>query len=193
MALPDNQLAPTPITGDFIGAAAQPITRSVDYEDGPIAIQDPTEGAQYQVWRARIVNNEILLSAPNIAEYVLHSGLGITDVSIAFDQNARLYYVYNQQANTFFSWFDTLTGQTELWDFGELLITPKVTLDDKRATQSGTSDVILTYVKSDGAMYYRQQRDRFQVERQLDAGPVTGIEKVGKNDQYALQWLISRG
>ena len=191
MALPENRLSTTPVPGSFIGAAAQPITRAVDYEDGPIAIQDPVAGLRYQQWRARIVGNDILLSAPNTPEYVLYSGPGITDISIAFDQNANLYYVYNQQGNTYFNWYDTLIGTNVVRDFGGLLITPKVTLDDKRVTQNARSDVILTYVR-DGKLYYLQQRDRFYVERLLDEGPIVGIEKFGKNDGFRLQWLLSR-
>jgi len=193
MALPQDELSTTTVIGTFTGAAAQPITRVIDYEDGPIALQDPTEGLKYQMWRARIVSNQVLISAPNTTEYALVSGLGLTDISIAFDQNANLHYVYNQLENTYFYWYDTLTGQIEEWDFGEKLITPKLTLDDKRPTQNARSDIIFTYVKSDGALYYRQQRDHFQTERQLDAGPIVGIEKVGMTDGHRLQWLISRG
>jgi hypothetical protein len=192
MALPDDTLSSTPVPGSFIGAAAQPITRAVDYEDGPSAIRDPVNGLNFQQWRARIFNNnQILVSAPNTPEYVFHSGPAITDVSIAFDQNANLYCVYVQQGTTYLYWFDTIANDNVTTNYGTTWVTPKITLDDKRATQNARSDVILTYVR-DGKLYYRQQRDRFQIERLLDDGPIVGIEKFGKNDGYRLQWLLSR-
>ena len=192
MALPDNTLSSTPVPGSFIGAAAQPITRAVDYEDGPIALSDPVAGLDYQRWRMRILNNsQLMLSAPNTPEYEWRSAPAITDVSIAFDQNANLYCVWVQQGVSYLYWFDTTANDFVVTNYGSTWVTPKITLDDKRATQNARSDVILTYVR-DGKLYYRQQRDRFQIERLLDNGPIVGIEKFGKNDGYRLQWLLSR-
>ena len=191
MALPDNTLSSEPIIGDFVGAAALEIQPTHDYEDGPVALRDPSLGLMYQVWEAVIVSkSSIMISAPSVPEFEFLSGTNISEVSIAFDQNANLYCCYILGGTTYLYWFDSTVQQNVTTNFGTT-VTPKITLDDKRRRQNIRSDVIFTYIR-DGILYYRQQRDRFQTERQLSEEGVTAIYKVGMTDKLRLQWLIER-
>lgn len=189
MALPENVLSDPAVPTGFVGAALNPITRTLDYEDGGIALNDPSMGQNYQVWQAVIRDEKIFISAPSVPEFEFYSGTAVTDVSIAFDQNMRLHVAYTDNEVTKFYWFNTLTGQSETLTLGEGYLTPKCSLDDKRSIQSGGSDIILAYVK-DGELCYRQQRDRFLIERVLAEGPFYGISKLGMNAGNRLQFLM---
>lgn len=191
MAMPENILSPSPMPAAFIGGAALSITRTNDYEMGAGALNDPTLGHNFQLWHARIVDETILIGAENLPEFVFYEGEAVTDVSIAFDQNMRLHVAYRDLGNTYFYWFNTQTGVAETWNMGASVITPKITLDDKRSTQSGASDVIIAYIRA-GKLYHRRQRDRFQEEYLLDDGPFLGLEKMGMNSIWRLQFLLSR-
>lgn len=190
MAMPENVLSTTPVAAAFIGAAMNPITRTLDFEDGGVAPNDPSMGQMYQVWQAVIRDEKIYISAPNTPEFEFYSGTAVTDVSIAFDQNMRLHVAWVDDETFYWRWFNTLTGQMETTNFGTGYLTPKCTLDDKRSTQSGGSDIILAYVKADGKLYHRRQRDRFGVEYLLADGPFYGISKLGMNAVYRLQFLM---
>lgn len=190
MALPNNTLSTTPAPSEFIGGAAMPVTRTIDYETGAGALNDPTLGHFYQMWQARIVDDKIYVSADNVPEFLFYTGTAVTDVSIAFDQNMNLHVAYRDLERTYLYWYNTLTGQQETRDFGTGYLTPKLTLDDKRETQSGGSDIIFAYVR-EGDLYHRIQRERFDVERLLATGPYLGINKMGMTRGLRLQFLMT--
>jgi len=186
--MPDNVLSTVPINAAFSGARALPVTRTVDYEDGGIAIQDPSKGSQYQRWRGRLLGDDIILDAPEVEAFAVFSGPDITEISFTFDQNMRPAIAYLQAGVSKLWWFDSVAGAQVITEYPGA-ITPRVVLDDKRFTQTSNSDVILGYVR-DGALYYRRQRDRFTIERLLDAGPHVGLIKIGFNVQLRLQYLM---
>ena len=186
--MPDNVLSTDPVNAAFSGARALPVTRTVDYEDGGLAIQDPSRGSQYQRWRGRLIGNDILLDAPEVEPFAVYSGAGITEISFTFDQNMRPAIAFVQAGVAKLWWFDSVAAAQVITEYPGA-ITPRVILDDKRFTQTSNSDVVLGYVR-DGALYYRQQRDRFTIERLLDAGPHVGLVKIGFNVQLRLQYLM---
>lgn len=186
--MPGNVLSTEPINAAFSGARALAVTGLIDYEDGGIAIQDPSEGSQYQRWRGRLLGSDIILDAPEVEPFSVYSGEGITEFSFTFDQNMRPAVAFVQDGVAKLWWFDSVPGQQVITEYPGA-VTPRVILDDKRFTQTSNSDVILGYVR-DGALYYRQQRDRFTIERLLDAGPHVGLVKIGFNVQLRLQYLM---
>ena len=63
-------------------------------------------------------------------------------------------------------------------------------LDDKRqsATAQGNNDIILAYVRA-GKLYYRQQRDRYEVEYLLaEEIPAKVLTRIGMSKNYRLQF-----
>lgn len=186
-----DRLSSVPVPGAWIGAGALPSTRLLCLEDGPRGIQDPDAGASFQVWRGEVVRNQCIISAPNHAAQVIYTGSDITDFSFTFDTNARLCHCVTDGGVTRFFFFNTLTGQPD-----ELTLpgvtTPKCTLDDRRVTQTTEADVMLAYLKPDGGLYYRQQRDRYTIERLLSAGPFTALEKMYKSSTLRLQFEVVR-
>jgi hypothetical protein len=186
--MPDDVLSTIPITAALTGARALPVTRTVDYEDGGIAIQDPSQGSNYQRWRGRLIGDDIILDAPEVEPFAVLSGPDITEISFTFDQNMRPAVAFVQAGMAKLRWFDTVAGAQVITEYPGA-ITPRVVLDDKRFTQTSSSDIIFGYVR-DGALYYRQQRDRYTIERLLDAGPHVGLIKIGFNVQLRLQFLM---
>ena len=171
------------------------LSRTFDFIDGPIAEQDPSKGHNYQQWRAYIKDYQVHIEADNIPPRVLLDSPDntITDISICFNQNADLHYAWVDAGVARFRWFDTITASFQTMVLPSGTRTPKCTLDDKRPTQSGRSDIILSYVKADNKLYFRMQRERFQTEHLLDDGPFVSIERLYMNNGYRLQWLVTRG
>lgn len=192
--MPDNKLASVANPSAFINAGALESSRVKDYEDGPVAIQDPSQGSMHQVWKAEIIGSTVYLSAPNQDTSELVTGIAVSDISIAFNQNAYFYYVWVDQGVTRLRWFDPTAGEYVITSFGTEMRTPKLTLDDKRSSQTGRSDVILAYIRtSDNKLCHRLQRDRFLIERVLADGPFVSIEKMYFNATNALQFLLTPG
>ncbi|WP_445360372.1 hypothetical protein ACJJIL_17655 [Microbulbifer sp. EKSA005] len=189
--LPENELSQQSVPAPFMGGAALPVRNVTDYESGGIALQDPSEGLNYQVWRARVLNNgcDIVLNAHEVAEFTLISGTDITEVSLSFDQNMRPVVAYVEGGTAKLYWYDSSQGAQVITEWPGV-ITPRVTLDDKRQLQSGVSDVIFAYLK-DGNLYCRQQRDRYQTEYLLHENVNSdGLIKIGMHKQYRLQFLL---
>ena len=196
MALPDNQLSTAAAPGPFAGAGALPITQWVDYEDGGIALQDASKGLLYQVWTARIERNkttgddEIWVGAESVDKFLVHTAANITEVSLAFDRNMNLAVAYVQGGTAYLYWYDTTVPGYVTTNLGTDVVTPRVTHDDKRDGRGGSSDIILAYIKN-GNLYYKQQRDRYETERLLQASVGSdGIIKVGMSRQNRLQFLL---
>jgi hypothetical protein len=189
LMLPDNVLSSRPVRGILTGARAMAVTKFIDYEDGGIALNDSSMGSQYQMWRARLIRNQVLLSAANTTEFVLYEASGITEISFTFDQNMRPVLAFVQAGLPKIRWYDPVSSGQVVTDLPAAAITPRVVLDDKRALQSSISDVILAYVRN-GGLYYRQQRDRYQVERLLASGITSGILRLGFSDQLRLQFMM---
>lgn len=192
----ENRLSTKPVPSPWIGAGGEALASRIwDAEDGPIAEQDPSRGHRYQQWRAYLKDYQIILEADNVPPRVLLASPDntITDISICFSQNADLHYAWVDAGVARFRWYDTLSAQFQTMTLPSGTRTPKCTLDDKRPTQSGRSDIILSYVGSDNKLYFRMQRERFQIEHLLDDGPFVSIERLYMNNGYRLQWLVTRG
>lgn len=187
--MPDNVLSTQTVRGNITGARALMVTPIVDYEDGGVAINDNSRGNSYQIWTALLIRNQVLVSAPNTPEFVMYEGEGLTEISLTFDQNMRPVLSMMQNGVARFLWYDPQVAVQVLTDLPSGSISPKVILDDKRATQAQNCDVILGYVRG-GGLYYRQQRDRFQIERLLTDGVTTKLLRIGFSDQLRLQFMM---
>jgi hypothetical protein len=187
--IPDGALSTTPIPGLFLGSRMLFVSPTRDYEDGGIALNDPSQGLQYQRWRCRIFGDYVVLDAESVLPQVIFVGAELTECSIAFDQNMRPALAVVEAGQAKFQWFDTSVGEQVITFLDPDVVTPRVTLDDKRMRQTAIADVILAYVRL-GGLYYRQQRDRFLIEYLLDAGPHTGINKIGMNKHFRLQFSM---
>ncbi len=191
MALPDGVLSSRPVSSPFLGGRTQLVRAIEDFETGGIALQDPSRGLQYQTWRARIVkhNTQIVLDAEQVPANVFITGNNLTEVSLTFDRNMRPAIAYVEDGMAKLYWYDAIQSAPVTTSYPGI-ITPRVSLDDKRPLQSAVSDVIFAYLKNNG-LYYRQQRDRYQQEYLLQANINSpGLIKIGMNRQLRLQFLL---
>lgn len=169
----------------------------LDKEQGPVGLNDPTEGNRYQPWTLRYfpATDEFTVEAPNTAPTVIHTAPDVTQLSLAFDQNGNPFIAYVEDTVAKFWWFDTAQNDTVVSLLPANSLTPHCCIDDKRRERSGTSDIILCYVNA-GALKMRWERDRYTVEYIIQSPflhPVFDLpavlKRVGMNKQNRLQWL----
>lgn len=192
MSLPGDTLAPTHRPAriespDDLGREA----RRIDYERGGAGIGDSSQGLRVATWRARLAGNDVLVSkAPYGTETLLFTETGITEISLAFDQNMQPMVAYVALGQAKLYWYDgTVPGYTTLF-LGAGARSPFLSMDDKRdiAQILGYSDVLLFYILSN-RLVHRRQRDRFDTEITLAwlEGSSASISKAGMNVGNRLQ------
>lgn len=186
--LPDNVLSTTSIPATFSGPRGLPVTKVVDYEYGGIALNDPSQGHLYQIWRTRLIGDEVLVDALEVPEFVLYTATGLSEINLTFDQNMRPILAFVKDGRAYLRWYDSDVGAQVITALATDVITPRVTLDDKRPLQSAVSDVILGYVRG-GFLRTRIQRDRFTIEYTHAAVPA-GLIKIGMSSQLRLQFMM---
>ena len=192
MAFPDNSLSSVPVPSEYIGSGGAPVLRSRDFVDGPYAEQDPSRGMDFQQWRAYNRDGYIWVEADNLPARVLLNNPtnSITDISIAFNQNADLHYTWVDAGVAYLRYYDTATSSMQTMTLPAGVRNPRITLDDKRPTQNARSDIVLAYLKADNGLYFRKQRDRFLTEYLLDPGPFLALDQMYMNRGYRLQWRV---
>lgn len=193
--MPLDRLSTTPVYAPYLFPdATDPPDRLTDYELGGVALSDASLGLQVQRWICRADNDTgvVYLGAETVPETVLFTAEGITELSLAFDQNMRPFVAFTQLGQAKYRWYDTVLGANRITELDPEDRTPKCCMDDKRAWQvsQGANDIILAYLRGD-SLYYRQQRERYEVERLL----ATGLEgkrllKVGMNEAMRLQFEL---
>lgn len=191
MALPQDVLSSEVIPSPFLGGRALPVSKTKDFETGGVALNDPSEGHQHQIWQAEIINREtIQVSAEEVEASTLYSGTDITEVSLSFDQNMRPVLAFVEGGVAKLRWFDSQASGQVVTSFGTSYLTPRVSLDDKRGTQMGNNDVIFAYLRG-GNLYHRLQRDRYGVEYLLQSNvQSSGIIKMGMSRANRFQFLM---
>lgn len=155
-------------------------TPLVDYELGGVALTDASQGLMVKPWKCWLDQFNVWLQAEDSdTPILLFQEVGLTEIALCFDQNMRWSVAYVQDGILKLRWWDSLVNSyvTTVFDVAR---TPKMALDDKRATQQANSDMILAYMRGN-ALYYRQQRDRFAIERLLrdNLYPNTKLKNIG--------------
>lgn len=170
----------------------------LDYENGGIALNDPSEGLNYQTWTLRYfpASGDMVVEAPTVPQTILFNRADITEISLAFDQNMNPFVAFVEADVASFWWFDTQANDQVFSILPVDSRSPRCCIDDKRPERHGTSDIILTYIRND-ILYERMERQRYTVERTLQnpiLHPVSllpvVIIRVGMNQSNRLQWLF---
>lgn len=187
--IPENRLSTSPVLADYLDPDDRFDDPLIDYEMGGIALNDASMGLNYQVWIA-IYDGAAIRVKPQGASglgTVVVTADGIEWIGFSFDRNMQPAVAYVIGTTTYFLWYDTVTHTYATTTYAGAR-TPRVTHDDKRDTSINTSDVLLFYLVG-GELRYRQQRDRYAVERVLTTGLSTGsaIARVGMTTANRLQ------
>jgi hypothetical protein len=187
--LPGNVLSTTLEYAAFLSPRDAPPQALVDYDNGPIALSDPSQGLFARKWRGRYEDGSVIYDAPGVPDQIISVIAGVTALSITFDQNGRPCYAYVDGTGSHMYWYNTVDAAFEIYDLPSGASTPKVSLDDKREFNIGGSDIILSYING-GNLYARQQRDRFGVEYLLKSDVGGYLRRVGMNLNFRYQWEI---
>lgn len=180
----DNSLSSVPAPSNFIGARREITQKKIDKSDGGISIRDPSRGLFYQIWTAQVESNldletdDIMVSAANYPAFSIYQGWGITEISLAFDLSCNPIVAFVEKGVSKVRWWDSSIRDYTTTEVGEHCLDPKVCLDEPRSENGINSDVILAYLK-DAALYFRMQRDLYQIEYLLDEGPFLELQKLG--------------
>ena len=192
--LPEGKLSSIPVPAAILGGRARNISPALDYEDGPIAISDTSEGLFYQTWTGWIGEGGVYLEAPSVEAFLAYSASGVHEMSFTFDQNGRYAIALMQNNQCRIYWWDPVEGGYYNTYIGPGIVSPKIILDDKRSNQHPVSDMVMGYIRQNN-LCYRLQRDRFTVEYVLAAelAPVNTpvrLNKIGKNRGLRLQFIV---
>ena len=169
---------------------------TVDYELGGVALQDSTQGMRYQAWNCFYdeLNSKVcvtpLTTDPN-ASIQLFEESEIVELSFAFDQNMRWMCVYILESGQCkFRWYDSVIGDYAIRDMGMDIVSPMLTMDDKREQLISSSDVILTYITKSKKLCARVQRERFNTEHVLKTDIKGRLYNFGMTNKLRLEWQI---
>lgn len=187
--IPEERLSSNPVYAQFLGARSGAISRTLDREDGPRYLQNTNWGLFYQIWEARLSAIGVLMHSVTYDEFTAYESTNLTEVSFSFDQNGRYAVVMMYRGRTILYWYDPLAEDYATLDLGLGLTSPKLSLDDKRETQTDTSDIILGYFR-DQNLCYRQQRDRFLIERILKTNVNGRLKKIGMTRNLRFQFMV---
>lgn len=188
--LPEGKLSSQSVPAlSILGGRSMTGTLKQDFEDGPIALNDPSAGLYYQIWQALAHDNGVrLYDAEEVSTEIL-TALNITEMSFTFDQNGRPSICFTQYGQTKIYWFDSSLGGVTTTTIGAGIGSPKVILDDKRQSQTNSSDIIMGYIKN-SQLCYRQQRDRFLIEYVLATNVAGRLQKIGMGNNLRLQFIV---
>ena len=202
MGISEDRLSTTTVSGTYLDPDGRVRSSlNTDWEAGPVAVIDTSEGLNYQAWQLTFAGGTFTITPettgspvvvlPNIQYPALQDS---TQCCLAFDSNARvnLAWIDSTGASWLF-YYDTVTAQFEIVTFGSVGGIA-LYLDDKRDMESGISDLLLWYTVYDTdhwVLYHRKQRDRFlQAYEMLDPA-LEFITRSGMHEQLRGQLTLS--
>lgn len=171
-----------------------------DFELGGTGLNNPDDGLLVQTWEAWYNTADSTVYVKDEAENVtpLFTMANIHTISLTFDQNMNPFVAYMKRIGetdeAWFWWFDTDLEDTVHTQLPAGSVYPVCSLDDKRSTQTMSSDIILAYVRAN-TLYIRVQRDRYLTEYTFHEGldDFTYCRKVGMNSKNRLQFEMFTG
>lgn len=191
--LPGNTASSLDVPGAYLPPDALASSTVIDFERGGVAIGDASLGLDYQDWRGEVIvaTGQVRIYPVGGVASVYFTESGISEFSFTFDQSMRPVLGYVADGVTRLRWFDSLAGAFVITNFPNTR-SPRLALDDKRPMEIANSDVIFGYIRDDGALCYRQQRDRYATEYVLRTGidPSQRLINIGMSSALRLQFEI---
>lgn len=194
-----NELSTTAVRSGFAYPVKTPLPadKLQDWELAGVALNDPSEGLLVKLWHCTLEIDRdtgigsVYVEAPGVVKTLLFSGVGITEVALAFDQNMNPFVAYMQGTDAKIYWYDPLTPGMIHTTLPAGCYDLRCCLDEKRPFNIGNSDVVLSYIRA-GNLYIRYQRDRYLVEYLLKAGagPEARLVSMAINLGFRMQWHL---
>jgi hypothetical protein len=195
MTVPDGRMSTTVVTGDWLSPDERDRALDEDYEAGPVALSDTSLGLFNQAWKLTYDSGPgDLIVTPEITggPTIILTGIAdVTQCTLAFDQNGRATLAYTANNAAFLYWFDTDVSMFVITPLDLGVTTPTLCLDDKRITQTNSSDILLWYTieatPDVWTLYHREQRDRFGDLFTHNVGVPPFLYKVGMHNGLRVQ------
>jgi hypothetical protein len=175
MSIPDDRLSTSLQPAPFLYWDAVRWEPYTAHAQGGIALQDPSQGLEVQLWRAFYRGTTVWLQAVQTGEEALLVDTGERSryLSLAFNQNMDWHLTWEDAEGAKMRWWDTAQNGYATWvEPGAR--GPGICLDEHRSWNVLRSDVLFFYLKG-SKLYYRQQRERFSVERELGDVPENAL------------------
>ncbi len=185
--IPANAFTPTPNSSAFISPynlAYTPLSQTVL---GGTAIGDGAAGRQVKNWTATFTGSAIEVAAVGDAPSFTLAVTDVQSVSLAFDNNMGVVLAWMTTGGANLYYFNTVTSSYTT-EFFSGVTSCRVVVDDAREFNTANSDVIFGYTKA-GSLYWRQQRDRYQIER-LIGTTTKKLKRMGPNTLNRLQFEL---
>lgn len=187
MSLPLNTILPDPVVSAFLPPFDEAYDPLVEATLGGTAIGDGSAGRQVQRWLVFYEAGVIGVADEGGTTRFTLAVAGVTTVSLAFDGNMNVAIAYQKANGSHLYYFDSILGSYNT--FSVLGATScRACVDDYRTFNAAQSDVLFSYVL-DGAVYYRQQRDRYLTPRLIGASDQT-LLRAGPNIHQRVQWKL---
>jgi len=164
-----------------------------DWEAGPIALNDTSEGLRYQTWHLTWDNGtgDFTVTPDTTGSPVaVLNAANVTQCSLCFDQNGHVNIAYVASGQAYLYWYDTNLADWTTDALDASVVSVMLTLDDKRPTQTSANDIILWYTRDMTGQYdlfTREQRDRFLDEYPMRENVNPYLVKLGMNRGLRLQ------
>lgn len=191
MSLPLNIITPTPVRSAFVAPLDEPYLPLEEAVLGGTNIGDGSAGRQVKRWSVFYDGTSIKVAPETGVTQFTMVVPGVLTVSLGFDSNMAVTLAYMTVTGAHLYFFDSSLGSYTT------LNVPGATscragVDDQRLFNQSQSDVIFSYTL-DNKLYWRQQRDRYTVERLV--GPFTGdliLLRSGQNTLNRFQWRLGK-
>jgi hypothetical protein len=189
--IPGNTIITTAQVGEFTYPTNLPYAKQSQTVMGGVALGDPSQGRLYQTWVIALSGTTITVAPTATGVTALtHTATGAdinSTVALAFDSNMAPTICWTTPAGCSLYWYDSSLGAYTTTNYPGVT-SCRVAVDDARPFYSSGSDVIFAYTLG-GTLYWRQQRDRYAVERTVGA-TTKKLVRVGLSDKNRLQFEL---
>lgn len=187
--IPDNILSSKPLPSNLL----VPLRTSLleDYEWGGVNINDSSQGLKVVIWKCFYDEDTSFICIKKIDSEEIFPILevsSVTSLGLSFDQNMRVQLTYIENGMSKLYWYDPYISKATILEFPNCR-NICLSLDDNRSTQTSVCDIIVAYQK-DTKLYYRQQRDRYNIEYVLDSEVGGNLWQIGMNSGNRFQFMF---
>jgi hypothetical protein len=191
MTIREHRLSTTTIPDDYLVPDGSERDWLEDFEKGPIALEDTSEGIDYQTWHLEwhSSNGDFTVTPDDTGvPIVVLNAAGVEQCSFAFDNNGRISIAYiTNTTEGHLYWYSTLDGDFIVTDFQEPISGIMLSNDDKRQTQTNINDIIMWAVQLQPAgnyhLYTLEQRTRYTVRHLMQENTFPYVYKCGMHDR----------
>ena len=160
--IPLNTFTPDPELGDFLPPNDNDYYPLFQVVRGGTEIGNNSAGRDIQDWQV-YYQQGIIHIKPSSGDVVFTLSVNnVLSVSLAFDTAMRIVLTWTTPLGAKLYFYDTLTLDYIIVDYDEVT-SSRVTVDKIDTWYNSSSDVLFLYIKNNN-LYYRQQRDRYEIE-----------------------------